>query len=105
MSLEPSPVQAEEPQHSQPVFTEEVFQPTDVFLLAFFGFPLQVPVIPVGGSPPMDMVSQVECHKNKLEGPNSLPHPSGCSFDAVQCTVGFLVCEPSHAQFFIHWYP
>lgn len=105
MSLEPSPVQAEQLQHSQPVFTGEVFQPSDLFLSPFFGSSLQVPVIPVEGCPYMDMVSQVECHKHKLEGPNSLPHPTGCSFDAAQYAVVFLVCEPNHAQFFIHWYP
>ncbi|KAK4806146.1 hypothetical protein QYF61_001069 [Mycteria americana] len=91
VSLQPSLLQAEQPQLSQPFFVGEVH----VFLVL--------------GTPELDAVLQVGSHERGVEGENRLPRPAGhASFDAAQDTIGFLGCEctlPAHVQFFIHQYP
>ncbi|KAK4811013.1 LOW QUALITY PROTEIN: hypothetical protein QYF61_015717 [Mycteria americana] len=109
VSLEPSLLQAEQPQLSQPFHIGEVFQPSDHFC----GPPLdplqQVHVFPVLRAPELDAVLQVRSHQSRVEWQNHLPQPAGhASFDAAQDTVGLLGCEhtlPAHVQLFVHQYP
>ncbi|KAK4805791.1 hypothetical protein QYF61_000397, partial [Mycteria americana] len=91
VSPEPSLLQAEQPQVSQPVFIREVLQPSDHLR----GPPLdslqQVHVLLILGDPELNAVLQVRSHKSGVEGENHLPRPAGdASFDAAQDTVGFL---------------
>ncbi|KAK4811312.1 LOW QUALITY PROTEIN: hypothetical protein QYF61_024448 [Mycteria americana] len=109
VSPEPSLLQAEQLQLSQPVLVGEVFQPSDHFR----GPPLdplqQLHVFRVLRAPELDAVLQVRSHQSGVEGQNPLPRPAGhASFDAAQDTVGLLGCErtlPAHVQLFIHQYP
>ncbi|KAK4830856.1 hypothetical protein QYF61_013785 [Mycteria americana] len=99
VSLEPSLLQAEQPQPSQPFFIGEVFQPSDYFC----GPPLDQL------TPELDAVLQVGSHQSRVEGQNHLPRPAGhASFDAAQDAVDLLGCEhtlSAHIQLFIHQYP
>ena len=86
VSLEPSLLQAEQPQLSRPVLVGEVFHS----LCHFCGPPLdalqQVCVSPVLRIPHLDTVLQVRCHQHRAQGQDHLPHPAA----AAQDTVGFL---------------
>ncbi|KAK4823530.1 hypothetical protein QYF61_003039 [Mycteria americana] len=109
VSPEPSLLQAEQPQLSQPFFRGEVFHPSDHFC----GPPLdplqEVHVFPVLRAPELDAVLQVGSDQSRVEGQNHLPRPDGhAALDAAQGTVGILGCEhtlPAHVQLFIHQYP
>ncbi|KAK4829379.1 hypothetical protein QYF61_003719, partial [Mycteria americana] len=109
VSLEPSLLQAEPPQLSQPFLTGEVLQPSDNFC----GPPLdslqQVHVFPVQGTPELDAVLQVGSHQSRVEGQNHLPQPAGlASFDAAQDTVDFLGCKRTllgHVELLINQRP
>ncbi|KAK4826030.1 hypothetical protein QYF61_003851 [Mycteria americana] len=109
VSPEPSLLQAEQPQLSQPFFIGEMFHPLDHLC----GPPLdpiqQVCVFPVLRAPELDAVLQVGSHQHGVEGQNHLPQPAGHnSFDTDQDMVGFLGCECTflaHVQLFIHQYP
>jgi len=92
--MEPSLLQAEQPQLSQPLLTGEVFQPFDHLC----GPPLdplqQVHVCSVLRAPELDAGLQVGSHESGVEGQNHLPRPAGhADFDAAQNTVGLLGCE------------
>ncbi|KAM9644853.1 uncharacterized protein ACIBXB_013062 [Morphnus guianensis] len=109
VSLEPSLLQAEQPQLSQPVLTGEVFHPSDHFC----GPPLdplqEAHVFPVLRTPELEAALQVGSHQSGAEGQNPLPRPAGhTALDAAQGTAGILGCEhtlPAHVQLFIHQYP
>ncbi|KAK4825745.1 LOW QUALITY PROTEIN: hypothetical protein QYF61_002184 [Mycteria americana] len=109
VSPQPSLLQAEQPQLSQPVLVGEVLQPSGHFC----GPPLdplqQLHVLLVLRTPELDAVLQVGSHQSRAEGQNPLPRPAGhASFDAAQDAVGFLHCEctlSAHVQLFIHQYP
>ncbi|XP_068253163.1 ubiquitin-conjugating enzyme E2 W isoform X1 [Nyctibius grandis] len=105
VSPEPSLLQAEEPQLSQPVFIGEVLQPFDHHR----GPPLdsfqQLHVLLMLGAPEMNAVLQVGSHESRVKGQNHLPRRAGrASFDAAQDMVGFLGCErtlPAHVELLI----
>ncbi|KAK4816767.1 hypothetical protein QYF61_022765 [Mycteria americana] len=82
VSPEPSLLQAEQPQLSQPFLIGEVLQPSHHFC-----------------GPPLDLLQQLHV----------FPVLRAPELDAVlQDTVGFLGCEhtlPAHVQLFIHQYP
>ncbi|KAK4814330.1 hypothetical protein QYF61_014844 [Mycteria americana] len=109
VSPEPSLLQAEQPQLSQPVLVGEVLQPSHHFR----GPPLdslqQLHVLLVLRAPELDAALQVGSHQSGVEGQNPLPRPAGhASFDASQGTVGLLGCERTllaHVQLFVHQYP
>jgi len=106
VSLEPSLLQVEQPQLSQPVPTGEVFHPSD----DSGGPPLDpLHVVAVLRAPELDAGLQMRSHQSGVEGQNALPLPAGhASFDAAQYTVCFLGCDsilPAHVQLFIHQYP
>ncbi|KAK4833105.1 LOW QUALITY PROTEIN: hypothetical protein QYF61_027771 [Mycteria americana] len=109
VSLEPSLLQAEQPQLSQPVPRGEVLQPSDHFL----GPPLdplqQLHVLLVLRAPELDAVLQVRSHQSRVEGQNHLPQPAGhAALDAAQDMVGLLGCKRTllaHVQLFIHQCP
>ncbi|KAK4810670.1 hypothetical protein QYF61_007470 [Mycteria americana] len=108
VSPEPSLLQAEQPQLSQPVFVGEVLQPSDHFCGPPLD-PLQQLHVLVLRAPELDAVLQVRSHQSRAEWQNHLPRPAGhASFDAAQDTVGLLGCERTsltHVQLFIHQYP
>ncbi|KAK4831476.1 hypothetical protein QYF61_017724 [Mycteria americana] len=109
VSLEPSLLQAEQPQLSQPIFIGEVLQPSDHLC----GLPLdslqQVHVLFMLGAPELDAVLQVESHQSGAEGQNHLCRPAGhASFYAAQDTVGLLGCErtlSAHIELLINQQP
>ncbi|KAK4828770.1 hypothetical protein QYF61_000795 [Mycteria americana] len=109
VSPEPSLLQAEQPQLSQPFFTGEVIQPSDHLC----GPPLdslqQVHVLLMLGAPEVNVVLQVGSHESGVEGENHLPRPAGhASFDAAQDTVGLLGCKrmlPGHVELLINQHP
>ncbi|KAK4810711.1 hypothetical protein QYF61_007685 [Mycteria americana] len=109
VSQEPSLLQAEQPQLSQPVLIGEVLQHSDHFRSPPLDSLQQVHVLLVLRAPELDAVLQVRSYQSRVEGQNHLPRPAGhASFDAAQDTVGLLGCErtlPTHAQLFIHQYP
>lgn len=85
VSLEPSLLQAEQSQMSQPVFIGEALQLLDYLC----GLPLnsfqQIYILLMLGTPKMDAV---------LERQKLLSYPSGhVAFDAAQDMVGFRGCE------------
>ena len=91
---EPSLLQAEQPQLSQPVLTGEGFYPLDHFC----GPPLdplqQVHVFPVQRALELEAGLQVGFHQSRVEGQNHLPQPAGhASFGAAQDAVCFLGCK------------
>ncbi|KAK4825361.1 hypothetical protein QYF61_026880 [Mycteria americana] len=108
VSPQPSLLQAEQPQLSQPVLVGEVLQPSD----HFHGPPLdplqQLHVLLVLRAPELDAVLQVGSHQSRVEGQNHLPRPAGhAAFDAAQDRVGLLGCEHTllgHVQLFIYQY-
>ena len=109
MSLEPSLLQAEQAQLSQPFLVGEVLQPLD----HFGGPPLaplqQVHVFPVLRSPDLDTGLQVGSHQRRVEQQNPLSRPAGhASLDAAQDTVGLLGCKqtlPGHVELLVNQYP
>ncbi|KAK4830027.1 LOW QUALITY PROTEIN: hypothetical protein QYF61_008365 [Mycteria americana] len=89
VSLEPSLLQAEQAQLSQPFLTGEMFQPSDHFCDPPLDLLQQVHVFPVLRAPELDAVLQMGSHQ-------------------TQDTVGFLGCKCTllaHVQLFIHQYP
>ncbi|KAK4810922.1 hypothetical protein QYF61_013330 [Mycteria americana] len=108
VSLEPSLLQAEQPQLSQPVLIGEVFQPSDHFCGPPLDLLQQACVFLILETPELDAVLQVGSHESGVEGQNHLPQPAGhASFDAAQDTIGFLGCECTslaHVLLFIHPY-
>ncbi|KAK4821646.1 hypothetical protein QYF61_026507 [Mycteria americana] len=100
---------AEQPQLSQPVFTEEVLQPSGHFCGPPLDPPQQLHVLLVLRAPELDAVLWVGSYQSGVEGQNHLPRPAGhASFDAAQDTVGRLGCECAllaHVQLFVHQYP
>ncbi|KAK4829553.1 hypothetical protein QYF61_005222 [Mycteria americana] len=106
---QPSLLQAEQPQLSQPGLVGEVLQPSDHLC----GPPLdplqQLHVLPVLRTPGLDAALQVGSQQSGAEGQNHLPPPAGhAAFDAAQDTVGLLGCKHTlsvHVQLFIHQYP
>ena len=109
VSLQPSLLQAEQTQISQPLLPGEVLQLSDHFC----GPPLdrlqQLHVFPVLRAPELDAGLQVRSHQSRVEGQNHLPQPAGHTvFDAAQDMVGLLGCEHTlvaHIQPFIYQYP
>ena len=73
VSLEPSLLQSEIPQLSQPVLMGEVLQPSD----QLHGPPLhplqQLHVLLVLGAPELDALLQVGSHESRVEGQNHFP--------------------------------
>ncbi|KAK4829697.1 hypothetical protein QYF61_006072 [Mycteria americana] len=96
VSPQPSLLQVEQPQLSQPFFIPS-------------SGPTLVHIFPELRTPELHAVLQVGSHQNRVEGQNHLPQPAGhASLDAAQDTVGLLGCECSlvaHGQLFIHQYP
>ena len=80
--MEPSLLQAEEPQLSQPVLTVQMLQPSDCSWLS--SGPAPTALCPC-------TVLQMESHKSRALGQNHLP-TGHASLDAVQDTVGLLGC-------------
>jgi len=73
VSPEPSLLQAEQPQLSQPVLTGEVFHPPDHFCGTPLD-PLQQPhVLTVLRAPELDAGLQVGSHQSQAEWQNPLP--------------------------------
>ncbi|KAK4821962.1 hypothetical protein QYF61_004966 [Mycteria americana] len=109
VSPQPSLLQAEQSQLSQPVFTGEVLQPLDHFHGSPLDLPQQVHVLLMLGAPELDAALQVGSHKSGVEGQNHLPRPAGhAPFDAGQDTVGFLGCRrtlPGHVELLINQHP
>jgi len=94
--LEPSLLQAEQSQLSQPFLTGEVFHPSDNFC----GPPLdplqQVHIFPVLRAPELNGGLQVGSHQRGAAGQNLLPEPADyASFGAAQDTIGLLGCKPT----------
>ncbi|KAK4828850.1 LOW QUALITY PROTEIN: hypothetical protein QYF61_000907 [Mycteria americana] len=109
VSPQPSLLQAEQPQLSQPVLVAEVLQPSDHFCGPPLGLLQQLHVLLVLRAAELDAVLQVGSHQSRVEGQNHLPRPAGhAAFDAAQDTVGLLGCErtlSAHVQLFVHLYP
>jgi len=107
--MEPSLLQSEQPQLSQPVLVEEMFHLLDHVC----GPPLdalqQVYGSPVLRTPHLDTLLQVRPHQSRVEGQDHLSPPAGhASFNVAQYTVGFLGCKATllaHVQLPIHQYP
>jgi len=101
VSPEPSLLQAEQPQLSQPFLIRGVLQPSNHFC----GPPLvllqQLHVLLLGATE-LDAGLQVGSHQSGVEGRNHFPQPVGhAAFDAAQDTVGLLGCKcmlSAHAQ-------
>ena len=108
VSPQPSLLQAEPPQLSQPVPTAELLQP------------LTIPVVPSGPAPTAPHLSCAEdpqaggstaggSHQSGAEGQSPLPRPAGhAAGDAAQGTGGSLGCERTvsgHVQLLIHQHP
>jgi len=94
VSLQPSLLEAEQPQLSQLFVVGEVLQPLDHLC----GPPLdplqQLHVLLVLRAPELDAGLQVASHQSRVEGQNCLPRPAGhASLDATQDTVGLLGCS------------
>ncbi|KAK4826814.1 hypothetical protein QYF61_011622, partial [Mycteria americana] len=98
VSPEPSLLQAEQPQLSQPFSIAEGFQPSDHFRGLLWTRSNRAGRSAPGGSQDMG-----------VEGQNPLPRPAGhAALDAAQDTDGFLGCEctlSAHVQLFMHQYP
>ncbi|KAK4824741.1 hypothetical protein QYF61_018213 [Mycteria americana] len=109
VSLQPSRLQAEQPQLSQPVLVGEVLQPSDHFCGLALDPLQQLHVLLVLRAPELDTGFQVGSHQSRVEGQNHLPQPAGhASSDAAQDTVGLLHCKRTllpHVQLFVHQYP
>jgi len=109
VSLQPSLLQAEQPQLPQPFFKAELLQTSN----HFSGPPLdplqQVHSFPVLRAPELDTELQVRSHQSRAEGQNPLPCPAGHpSLDAAQDMVGLLGCEctlPGHVELLINQHP
>ena len=78
--LQPYLLQAEQAQLPQPVFVEEVLQPSDHLC----GPPLdplqQLHIFPVLGAPDLDAVLKMGPHKSRAERDSHLPVPAGHPF-------------------------
>jgi len=95
VSPQPSLLQTEQPQLSQPVLVGEVFQPSDHFCGLSLDPFQQVHVFPVLKAPELDAGLQVGSHQIRAEeGQNRLPQPAGHpAFDAAQDATGLLGCK------------
>ena len=95
ISLEPSLLQTEQPQLSQPFFTGEVFHSSDNFCVPPLDPLQQLHGFPVLRAPELDAGLHVGSHaQSRAEGQNRLPQPAAhASFDAAQDTAGLLGCE------------
>lgn len=92
MSLEPSLLQTEQPQHSQPFYMEEVFQTSHPLCDPMLKLVQQTHGFPVLRTSELDSVLQEGSHKNREEE-NHLSGPAGhASFGAAWDTVVFLDC-------------
>jgi len=82
VSLEPSLLQAEQPQLSQPFLLAEMSQPSDHFCGPLLALLQQVHVSPVLRAPELAAGLQVGSHQSGAEGQNPLPRPAGhAAFD------------------------
>ncbi|KAK4818202.1 hypothetical protein QYF61_008586 [Mycteria americana] len=108
VSPQPSLLQAEQLQLSQPVLIGEVLQPLDHFHGLSLDPLQQHHVLLVLRAPELDALLHVRSHQSRVKGQNHLPRPAGhASFDAAQDAVGFLGCKCTllaHVQLFIHQY-
>ncbi|KAK4828307.1 LOW QUALITY PROTEIN: hypothetical protein QYF61_025319 [Mycteria americana] len=106
---EPSLLQAEQPQLSQPVFIGEVLQHPYHLCGPPLGSLQQVHVLLMLGAPQLNTVLQVGSHKSGVEGQNHLPQPtSHTSFDAAQDATGFVGCKCTllgHVELLINQHP
>ena len=109
VSLEPSLLQAEQPQLSQPFLIGEVFQPSYHFCGPSLDPLQQLHIFPMLRALELDAGLQVGYHQSREEGQNPLPRPAGhAAFDAAQDMVGLLGWEctlVAHVQLFIPQYP
>ena len=108
VSSEPSRLQAEKPQLTQPAFVGEVLQPSDHLHGPSVDLLQQSHVLLVLGAPGLIAVLQLGSHKSRIEGQNHLPwSASHISLDATLDTVGFLGCKctlSAHVKSFIKWH-
>ena len=72
LPLEPSPLQAAQPQLSQPILIGEVFHPLGQFCGIPLDAPKQVHVSPVLRTPHPDKALQVSSHSAELRGQSAL---------------------------------
>ena len=109
VSLEPSLLQAKQPQLSQPFLRAKVLQPSDDCCgLLWPRFNRSMSAL-CWGLQSWTQDSQGGSHQSGAEGQNPLPLPAGhAAGDAAQGTVGLLGCQhtlPGHVQLFIHQHP
>ena len=104
--MEPSLLQAEEPQLSQPVLLGVVLKPSDYL----YGPPLhplqQLHILLVLGAPELEAVLQGGVLQEQSRAAESPPLTAvHASLDATQYTVGLLGCKhalPAHIESFIN---
>ena len=73
VSAQPSLLQAEQPQLSQPVLTGEMFHPSDHFCVPPLGLHQQGHVLLMLGAPELNAGLQVGSHESGVKGQNHLP--------------------------------
>jgi len=104
VSLEPSLLQAEQPQLSQPFLRGEVLQPLDNFYSPPLDPLQQLHVLLVLRAPELNALLQVGSHQSGVEWQNHFPWPAGHpALDAAQYVFGFLDCKctfSAHVQLF-----
>jgi len=109
MFPEPSLLQAEQPQLSQPVLTGEVLQPSNHFCGPLWLHSQQLHVCPVLRAPELDAGLWVGSHQSRAEGQNPLPRPAGhAAGDAAHDTVGFQGCKctvQGHVELLVNQHP
>ncbi|KAK4831900.1 hypothetical protein QYF61_020047 [Mycteria americana] len=109
VSPEPSLLQAEQPQLSQPVFIGKVLQLSDHLRGPPLDLLQQVHVLLMLGAPELDTVLHTGSHRSGADRENHLPQPADhASFDAAQDMVGFPGSErtlPGHVELFINQHP
>ena len=107
VTLEPSLLQAEQPQLPQPVLVGAVLQPSNHLRGVALDLLQHIHVLLMLGAPE-DAGLQVGSHESGVKEQNPLPRPAGhASFDAAQDTVGFLGCKHTllaHVELLIHQY-
>jgi len=107
--MQPSLLQAEQPQLSQPFLIGGVFQPPDHLCGPSLDPLQQFHVLLVLGAPELYAEFQVRSHQSRAERQNHLSRPAGhAAEDAAQDTVGLLGCKSTlsaHFQLFTHQYP
>ena len=109
MSPEPSLLQAEQPQLSQPFLLQEVFHPLDHFYGPVVDPLLHIHLFLVLGPPWLDTILQVGSHQSTVNGQDHLPRTvCHASLDAAQDSVGLLGCErklPGHVELLVNQHP